>query len=151
MVLVYSLIDSMAWVAEPRSTNLRTRFENWVSRWLAPRLPVSTPPVSPTDLYGARCALLHTGTGVSDLFKSGKARRVLYAWGNANVKLLEYAIATGAVPSNHVALHCDHFLIATRLAVADFMDEAEKDPVLAGRLKAAAQLQYTNVPSAGAA
>ena len=146
MVLMYSLIDSMAWVAQPDSQNLRNRFESWATQWLLPKMRAATPPVSATDLYAARCALLHTGTGVSDLYKAGKARRFLYSWGKADVQVLEYAIATGVVPQNHVAMHCEEFLAAIRIAVADFIESAETDALLAERLKSAASLGYTNVP-----
>lgn len=147
MVLLYALIDSMAWVADPKSSNLRARFERWASQWLLPRLPASRPQITATDLYGARCAMLHTGTGVSDLYRSGTARRVLYAWGTADVGLLEYAIAMGTVPDDHVALHCEAFLNSARLAVADFLASAEQDPELARRLIDVANLQYTSIPS----
>ena len=81
MVLLYALIDSLAWAgANRRSPNLRDRFEGWVKSWLLPLLPPSNPAITETDFYAARCAALHTGTGVSDLYLSGKARRFLYAW-----------------------------------------------------------------------
>jgi len=146
MVLMYSLIDSMSWVAQPDSPNLRHRFEGWAARWLLPKMRTATPSITATDLYAARCALLHTGTGVSELFKAGKARRFLYSWGKADVRVLEQAIATGAVPENHVAMHSDDFLAAVRLAVAEFINSAETDPAIAARLKSAANLGYTHVP-----
>ena len=146
MVLMYSLIDSMAWVAQPGSSNLRLRFEDWAARWLLPKMRATTPSITATDLYAARCALLHTGTGVSDLFKAGKARRFLYSWGKADVRVLEHAIATGLVPENHVAMHCDDFLAAVRVAVADFIESAENDPSIASRLESAASLGYTHIP-----
>ncbi len=145
LVLTYSLIDSMSWVAQPQSPNLRDRFEAWAAKWLLPKMSQTTPTITVTDLYAARCALLHTGTGVSDLYKAKKARRFLYSWGKADVRVLEYAIASGAVPRDHVAMHCDDFLSAVRIAVADFIESADTDQVLAKRLESAANLGYTNL------
>ena len=38
--------------------------------------------VSGLDLYAARCGVLHTYTMDSRLSTEGKAKRILYAWGN---------------------------------------------------------------------
>lgn len=85
---MYSLMDSLAWAgADRKAPNLRTRFEQWTKQWLLPLLPRSTPPLTEIDIYAARCALLHTGTGVSDLYLRGDARRFVYAWGTAKTDL----------------------------------------------------------------
>lgn len=148
LVLTYSLIDSMSWIAEPQSSNLRTRFESWAGKWLLPKMRITNPPITVTDLYAARCALLHTGTGVSELYKAKKARRFLYSWGKANVQVLDYAIASGAVPQDHVAMHCNDFLSSVRVAVADFIESAETNQDLAKQLESAGRLGYTNLAHA---
>ena len=148
LVLLYSLVDSLAWAGANRSNpDLRTRFEHWVSRWLMPHLPPASPRITATDLYAARCAILHTGTGVSDLSKSGKAKRLMYAWGNAKTEVLEYAIAHSRIGGEHAALHYDALLVAVRLGAADFFASATSDPELASRIEEVASFQYTNVPS----
>src|ERR1700722_11320118 len=74
LMLMYSTIDTLAWVAaDKRVNNQRARFEDWARRWL---LPSSKLKCSPTDLYAARCAILHTLTYEADLTKSGKAKRI---------------------------------------------------------------------------
>jgi hypothetical protein len=146
MVLMYALMDSLAWAGDDRrSPNLRTRFEAWVGKWLLPLLPASTPPISATDLYGARCGVLHTGTGVSDLYRRGEARRFLYAWGTAEVAVLEYGIANEEALKNHVALHYDALFNALQNAVDNFLSAAENDPVLAARLEEASSIQYMRI------
>jgi hypothetical protein len=147
MVLMYSLVDSLAWAGADRKAapNLR-RFETWAKRWLLPLLPSSTPAITETDLYAARCGVLHTGTGVSDLYLSGKARRILYAWGTGEVGILEYAIASTDVLKNHVALHYDDFFRAIRGALDNFLAAAENDPVLKSRLEEASSFQYVSIP-----
>jgi hypothetical protein len=147
MVLIYSLIDSLAWAgADRQSPNLRSRFEDWVRVWLIPLLSPSTPPVTETDLYAARCGMLHTGTGVSDLYLSGKARRILYAWGKAKVEVLEYAISTTEEMKNHVALHYDDLFRAARTGLGNFLAAADLDPRLKSRIEEASSFQYMSVP-----
>jgi hypothetical protein len=147
MVLIYSLIDSLAWAgAERNSPNLRSRFEKWVKTWLLPLLPPSNPSITETDLYAARCGVLHTGTGISDLYLSGKARRILYAWGAGKVELLEYAIATTPEMKGHVALHYDDLFRATRSSLENFLAAADLDPTLKSRLEEASSFQYMSVP-----
>ena len=147
LVLMYSLIDSLAWAASDQSTaNTRSRFENWVSQWLLPHLPKSNPQVTATDLYAARCALLHTGTGISDLAKSKKAKRLMYAWGSAKTTLLERTIVVTGSADGYAALHCEKFFSAIRKGLKNFVASADNDPQLAARLQDAASVQYDNVP-----
>ncbi|WP_128003641.1 hypothetical protein [Piscinibacter defluvii] len=112
-----------------------------------PKLPPANPAITATDLYAARCALLHTGTGVSDLYTSGKAKRLLYAWGSGRTEVLEYAIANAVLPGAHAAIHYDALFSAVREALVDFVASADSDPELAQRLQAAEHAQYTNVPA----
>lgn len=147
MVLMYALMDSLAWAgADRKSPNLRARFEQWVKRWLLPNLPPSNPPITETDLYAARCGILHTGTGVSELYLRGEAKRFLYAWGTGRADVLEYAIAT-ELPAGHVALHYGALFIALRQALVNFTASAEHDAVLRSRLQEASSFQYTSVPA----
>lgn len=146
LVIVYSLIDSLAWAADDKTNpNLRSRFEQWVKTWFLPLLPLSVPQITETDLYAARCAVLHTGTGVSDLYRRRKARRVMYAWGTAKREELESVIAKTPDMSQHVAVHFDDLLKALKCAVKNFKSAAAQNPTLRVRLEEAASFQYMNV------
>jgi hypothetical protein len=146
LVLMYSLMDSLSWAASGQSsTNTRDRFEIWVSQWLLPLLPPSNPQISATDLYAARCALLHTGTGTSELVKSKKAKRLMYAWGRGTTKVLERAITVMGAVDGHAVIHCDKLFSALRKALKNFIASAENDSQLAARLQDAATVQYDNV------
>jgi hypothetical protein len=148
LVLIYSLIDGMSWAAaDLSSSEIRGRFESWVTRWVVPRLPASNPQVTATDLYAARCAILHSGTGVSDLSKKGKARRLMYAWGTATTEALEYAISQTGLADEHAALHYESLLTAVRHGVADYFEAGEVDPIVAAQLERAASYHYANVPA----
>ncbi len=145
LVLMCSLIDSLAWAAtgdiQPK---VRERFEDWVNSWLLRELKSFAPAVSATDLYAARCAVLHTLTGDSDLSKAGHAKRFLYAWGTGKTEILQAAIkATNQ--NSHLALHYDDLLYSLVHATTKFIDGANQDPALATRLDAAAAKHYINI------
>ena len=67
LVLMYSLMDSLAWTAaDPeRALSVRRRFEAWVGHWLVPNLRSRYAELNAVDLYAARCAVLHSMTGAT--------------------------------------------------------------------------------------
>ena len=65
VVLTYVVIDSMAWAGLPpgRDDQQRTDFIAWVDRYMTTFIPAgarNTYQYDGVDLYGARCAILHT-------------------------------------------------------------------------------------------
>lgn len=145
LVLIYTLIDSLAWaVSSGSKSGVRQRFESWASTWLMPELTAFAPSITVTDLYGARCAVLHTLTGESDLSDSGQARRILYAWGTATADVLNAVIQQNG-KAEHVALHFDDLLTALVRAVATLFESANTDPVLSACLELAAAKHYVNI------
>ena len=148
LVLIYSHIDTLAWAASNKSGgDVRMNFEAWATRWLIPRLQTHSPEITATDLYGARCGVLHTLTGTSALSARGAAREVAYAWGTAEVRVLRAAIAEAEPPQQLVAVHYQELLQSLRQAVADFVASADNDPQLASALEAADGKHYTNIPA----
>ncbi len=91
LILIYSGIDSMAWLDRPedKSTATRHDFMRWVDEFL---LPDSSLHCSSWDLYAARCAILHSMTPESSLSDKREARWIWYAWGNRKAGELQYAI-----------------------------------------------------------
>ena len=109
MVLIYSLIDSLAWAgADRNSPNLRSRFETWVRTWMLPLLPASNPRRLPKPISTRRAAEFFIPELGSRTYTSvARQDRFLYAWRTAKVEVLEYAIATTDEMKDHVALHYD--------------------------------------------
>ncbi len=150
MVLIYTLVDSLAWIAEGDiQPKVRQRFESWVSTWLLPELMPFAPTVTPTDLYAARCGVLHTLTGDSDLSTAGQARRFVYAWGTAKASELEAIIREANQPS-HVAMHYNDLHTALVRATERFLESANNDPALLARFDRAAAKHYMNIDAPGA-
>lgn len=150
LVLIYSLVDSLAWAAAgDAQLSVRRRYESWVSRWLLPELVPFAPTVSAIDLYAARCAVLHTLTGDSDLSNAGQAKRFMYAWGTAKAEVLE-AVIQEAKQSSYVALHYDALLTSLVRATGRFLESANNDPALRARLEFAAAKHYINIDATNA-
>jgi hypothetical protein len=145
LILIYSLIDSLAWAsADKASRNVRANFEDWVTKWV---LPQGSLDCTSVDLYAARCGLLHTLTADADLTKNGSARRISYAFGTANAATLRRML-DDLGEKDMRAVQVESLLGAVTEGMADFLEFADKDTALSSRLRDAAQrhLVTVNVP-----
>jgi hypothetical protein len=145
LILIYATIDSYAWAAsDTANASVRSRFEAFVRDWMLPNHPM---PCNPTDLYAARCAILHTLTAYSDLSNSKKAKPILYAWGTASAlslaQVLEHTENRDAV-----CLHIEDLADALFDAMVAVSEKAINDPRLDARLKEAAGRHYTDMEKA---
>jgi hypothetical protein len=143
LILSYSAMDAMSWLyaANPAAT-VRQRFTAWVERYALPT--VTRLCCTSTELYAARCGLLHTFTADSDLSAKG-VRKILYAWGSANLSDLERA--TEAVDATAwVAVHVSDLTTAVRLGIAQMFEDSQSDPVLAARIaqRGASYFEYAD-------
>ena len=80
LTIIYSSIDACGLLDASAEQNKATgkTFKDWVNKYL---LPVSSLECSADDLWGARCAVLHTHTAVSDLSKASKVKEIQYISG----------------------------------------------------------------------
>lgn len=85
LVLLYSAIDTSGWL-DCDGAATRTSFIEWVDRYM---LLESELPCAATDLYAARCGVLHTFGPNSRMFERSEARLIGYAWGTAKASELE--------------------------------------------------------------
>lgn len=77
VVLIYSGMDSMAYLAMPENqTDVSGRdFIEWADRYI--KFPCKDQ-LTGADLYGARCAMVHTYSVYSKMSREGKARLIGY-------------------------------------------------------------------------
>lgn len=143
LVLIYATIDSCGWLVSG-DEKVRKRFEAWIERFLFAERAL---PCSATDLYSARCGILHTLTGESDLIRDGKAKTVAYAWGNGEVSVLQ-AIVDHDHPGQCVAIHINDLVEAVKLGIDKMLDEADADPKLAELLNGRSERLFANLDSA---
>jgi hypothetical protein len=91
LILIYSNIDILSYLHCANEINKTTRkdFKFWCKQYLMPNSNIGC---SANDLYAARCAVLHTGTPISDLSRKGQAKEIIYVWGKTYPRSLEKII-----------------------------------------------------------
>jgi hypothetical protein len=85
LILIYSSIDSISFLAERENIKGRKAFKNWVKKWMLEKYPIACNEI---DIYSARCGLLHQHASESDLTRRKMAKEIYYSWGNANIEIL---------------------------------------------------------------
>lgn len=126
LVLLYTAIDVVAWLAcdDPKVIP-KARFIAWVGDYL---LPAGSLNCSAVDLYGARCAVLHTLTPDSNLSDRGEAKVIGYSWGAADLPVYEQVIETADRSDSDVGVSIDALHAAWRHGVSNFWDDLRADP-----------------------
>lgn len=77
--LLFTAIDQMAWLADEKETVGNEGFRACVQRYMLDTNPHLLSGASASDLWGARCGVLHTGAPESDWYRKNKARRIFYS------------------------------------------------------------------------
>jgi hypothetical protein len=123
LTLLYTGIDVIASLERRPEEKPKTAFIRWVDGYL---LRARALPCTSTELYAARCGILHTFSADSDLSRRGKARKVFYAWGTAPVG--DLAQAASILDRNDiVAVHIRDLIDGFRDGVAGYFQEIGAD------------------------
>jgi hypothetical protein len=153
-IVMYSSIDAMGLLDAPRSQTVATgvSFKNWVKTYL---LVQNTFSFNEIDLWGARCAVLHTFTTESDLSNCGQAREIKYVMGVADPAVkLAYSEAASEI-DNSVIAWVEELLVAFEKAqqsfLADFATKRSSDPMYEQRLSRLMQRNVWNPSQQNAA
>ena len=126
LVLIYSAIDSVSWIAsDNEDQSVGERFQSWVNEWMLQKYPL---PCTAIELYAARCGILHTLTPDSDLTTKKGVRRLSYAWGKAQQKDLDESIKLVKYPGI-VAVHVNDIVSSFENGFTDFIEALETDKV----------------------
>ena len=128
LVLIYSCIDTLAYLDREESEEEVTKrcYIRWVNKFL---LPNSNLNCRAEDLYGARCALIHTSTAESSMSKKGKARMIYYASGNAKIDPLKKFIEK-QLPNKKIRIvHANTLYMALLDSIARYLRYLAKDKV----------------------
>lgn len=140
LILIYSTIDIMAWLNrdEDHDDVMRSDFLSWVDCFLMPDSGLSC---TSTDLYAARCSLLHSYTAESKLSREGKASQIFYVWGAAQDQDLQ-EIIDRVNTRNAKAVHVDKLLAALKLGIGRFLAVVKHAELTQNR----AEKFFTNMP-----
>lgn len=137
VLLILSAIDTMAYLGMPpdRQDVIREDFVSWADRYI--RFPCEQQ-VTGLDLYGARCAMLHTYSVRSKLSRQGKCRVIGYM--DRAVPEVQYnpSISTTLVMVSVVGLADALFDGINRFLIEVFSDR-KRAPVVEARLQTLVQ------------
>jgi hypothetical protein len=81
LTLLYAGMDVMSYLESNPKEQVNVHFKRWIENNL---LPLTSWTCTATDLYAARCAVIHTFTAESNLSNTGQAKIILYAHSGAD-------------------------------------------------------------------
>jgi hypothetical protein len=142
LMVSYATVDVLGFVAS-RNVNAKPadRFRGFVDQYMLRHLGG----VNAHDLWGARCALLHTGTPDSALSEQKRARVILYSWGNADNVLAEKVIQKAAHPEKYVAVAVEELHGSIVAGLGDLAQECRIDSTLNRQCVERASRFYSDV------
>jgi hypothetical protein len=140
LVLLYSAIDTLGWLATVSDRATGDSFKEWVNTYMLPGSPLTC---TSDDLWGARNGLLHTGTAESTLSTQGKARQVWYYGKGRSEDFLSKRIAGH---SDIVAVRTLDLVEAFGKGATRFTQAVTQDSALAARVNQRAALWLRWVP-----
>jgi len=151
MIIIYSTIDALGLLdAPPTKVEAdNVTFKSWVKKYLLPQDPSLT--FSETDMWGARCGVLHTFTAQSRLSGQGNAKQIVYYSGDKSGPGAQQLLAfVQAQSATHVAAHIEDTLMAflngIKAFAPDLTAKCKADPKVEARLRNVLQQYF--VPDA---
>ena len=112
----------------------------WADNYL---LQGASLPCTASDLYAARCGILHTLSPESNRSRKGIARQVVYAWGDAKTDELEQA--SKELGRNNCVVHVRELINAFRVGLASYLQEAMQDNNRKQKIYAGARQWFTHM------
>lgn len=125
LILVYSGMDIFASLDRPEKKDEATRedFIAWCDKYL---LKQNKFPCSATDIYAARCGVVHANISESRLSRSKKAKEIIYSWGNQGPESLQSTLDSLGY-EKHV-IHIESLAEAFKNGVQLFLEDVKNDP-----------------------
>lgn len=133
VVLIYSGMNSMAYLAMPQDQTdvLGKDFIDWADRYI--KFPCKNQ-LTGADLYGARCAMVHTYSVYSRMSREGKARLIGYM--DKSVPEVRYNPEVNKqLVLVSVSALAEAFFQGTDKFLADAFSDKTRAPVIEARMK----------------
>jgi hypothetical protein len=152
LTLIYSTIDIMAYLnlLPLQESTQRKDFITWVDTYL---LQGSSLICNSTDLYSARCGILHSLTAESDMSRSKKARMLFYSWGRANPAQMQQDIDIqykGLTPSERpIVIKIDELFKSLKYGITKFEEEIHANRIKWLHVMTKADNFFTEIPKLG--
>ncbi len=125
LILTFSAIDFAGWLDSQDDQRSRDSFEKWVSNYMLPHRELGC---TATELWGARCGLLHTYAPGSRASREGEVRELLYSWGNDQAAKLQGYIDTHSKGYKALAVQGQALIEAFQAGLTKFLKEIGDDP-----------------------
>jgi hypothetical protein len=138
LILLYSTIDIVSSLESGRASG--SAFMAWADKYL---LRGASLPCTASDLYAARCGILHTLSAESNMSRKGTARQVVYGWGDAKTGELERA--SKELGRNNCVVHVRELIDAFRVGLASYLQEAMQDNNRKQKIYAGARTWFTHM------
>jgi len=118
LVLLYCGIDTASSLdLNFASSSVQLRYVNWCDTYMFKGKPLD---YTSLELYAARCGMVHETSVESTLSKKGKARQVIYAWGDSKVDTLRELNKLGQM-NDYVAVQFEDLAHSYDGGLADFI------------------------------
>lgn len=140
LVLLYSAIDTLGWLATASDRASADSFREWVDTYM---LPGSSLSCTADDLWGARNGVFHTATPESTLSTQGKARQLWYYGEDRSADFLSMRIAGR---TDIVGVRTLDLVEAFANGATRFAETVSRDSALAARVNQRAALWLKRVP-----
>ncbi|HLY99293.1 MAG TPA: hypothetical protein VKT33_09535 [Candidatus Angelobacter sp.] len=140
LILVYAAIDIVASLEGDPTEGVQKSFTRWVDLYMLPNPKLEC---TALEIYSARCGMVHTLTADSNLSRQGKARIIMYAWGNAVANDLKES--TKRLGRTSVIVHVSDLHEAFQSALLKWEDDVKKDAQRSKRVEANLPASFVNI------
>jgi len=143
LILLYATIDALAWLSLPpeKTNTLRSDFKQWVETYM---LPDSSLGCTSSDLYSARCGLLHSNTAESELSRGGDASEIYYSTNDRGGVMINL-MANTPQPAKIIGIH--ELLRALQSAIEAFENQLVTDSALSTLVESRLQHHFLQARS----
>jgi hypothetical protein len=146
VILIYSAIDAAAWLSCDNDHHTRKDFISWVDAWM---MPLGKLQCTATELYSARCGILHTFTSKTSLTKQGAARQICYVNRASTVAEMDGYLRR-VNKTGYVSIHLNDLYDSYKLGYKHFELNSLNDAIKSVRFKRKRELYYRQVDGAEA-
>jgi len=141
LTLVFAGIDIVASLERQSGEGTKASFRRWVEQYLLPAKPLGC---TSLELYAARCGIVHTFTPESDLSRTGRVRKIYYAWGTALASDL-HETGSRLGKADVVAVHVGDLHEAFRQGVLTWFRDVTADAKRSQTVESAGGAWFTNM------
>jgi len=143
LTLLYTGIDVMASLEAPKGEAINVYFQRWVNDYLLKAVPLSC---SSLELWGARCAILHTFTAESNYSQRGQAKEVYYA--HSGAQAADLAAVNAHLNRNAIVITIEDLMTGFYQAVLRYLIDVDNDPKRKAIVEAQAGLWFGDTKAA---